>query len=262
MIDTHAHLHGKEFVEDLEAVLDRARSGGVQRIVLIGVNLEDSRHAVEMARQHSDILRAVVGVHPHDARLWDDTTAAGLRELAVDPLVVGLGEMGLDYHYDFSPRNEQREVFRQQLELARELDKPIVIHCRDAYDELLDLLEDFFGSTPFSKDLPPRGVLHCYFGSAEQAGRGAKLGFLIGVGGACTFKKAEELHVVVQQTPLERLVLETDAPYMTPIPFRGKRNESSHIPLVAARIAELKGIALEEVVAGTTVSAGRLYRMG
>lgn len=261
MIDTHAHLHGKDFTEDLGEVLGRARDAGIQRIVLIGVNIEDSHRALELAKEHPEVLSVVAGVHPHDANSWNPTTADILRGIAKDPQVVALGEMGLDYHYDFSPRDQQRLAFLQQLELARELDMPIVIHCREAYDDVLEVLEQSYGTDPYPTEAPPRGVLHCYFGTPEQAERGARLGFLLGIGGACTFKKAEELHAVVQQMPLDRFVLETDAPYMTPIPYRGKRNESAHIPLVAARIAELKNVDVTEVAEKTTAAAKRLYRL-
>jgi len=261
LIDTHAHLQGKEFADDLTNVLTRSREAGVGKIVLIGVNVEDSHRALDVARAHPDKLLVVAGIHPHDAKLWNDRTVDDLRALAQEPEVVGLGEMGLDYHYDFSPRDQQHEVFQRQLELARELNMPIVIHCREAYDDLLDQLEQFYGDFALPADAPPRGVLHCYMGTVEQARRGQDRGFLIGVGGACTFKKAEELHRVVADTPLENIVLETDAPYMTPTPHRGKRNDSSYVPLIAARIAELKATSIEEVAATTTGAAHRLYRL-
>lgn len=261
MIDTHTHLHGKEFAEDIEEVLARSRESGVERVVLVGVDPADTRRALEVARQHAGQIFVVAGVHPHEANIWNDAVREQVRELLREPEVVAIGEIGLDYHYDFSPREEQRRAFVEQLELSRELNMPVVIHCREAYQELIGVLREFYGGS--RGDLAkPRGVLHCYFGSLDQAREAAELGYLLGVGGSCTFKKAEELHEVVRQAPLEQLVLETDAPYMTPVPHRGKRNESSFVPLVAARVAELKGLAAEDVARVTTENAKRLYRMG
>lgn len=261
LIDTHAHLHGKEYTDDRREVMQRARDAGVRFIMLVGVDVEDSRKALEMAHQESDLLRVVAGVHPHHAETWTADAERILREeLMSDPLVVAVGEIGLDYHYDFSPRDRQREAFRAQLALARDCGKPVVIHCREAYDDLLDQLEEFYSSSGAGGGLP-HGVLHCYFGSVAQAQRAHRIGYLLGIGGSSTFKKAEELHEVIRSVPLEQLVLETDAPYMTPVPFRGKRNESSYVPLVAARVAELKQVAAEEVLRVTGENALRLFRM-
>ena len=259
MIDTHAHLHGKEFTEDIAEVLDRSNTAGVERIVLIGVDVEDSKRALTLARQHPGRISVVAGVHPHEAKSWSAETRRALLEILNDKQVVGIGEIGLDYHYDFSPRDEQRVAFIEQLEVSRDTCKPVVIHCREAYDDVIKVLQDFYGK---SGDLAvPRGVLHCYFGNLAQAKEAAELGYMLGVGGSCTFKKAEELHEVIRQTPLEQLVLETDAPYMTPVPYRGKRNESSYIPMIAGRIAELKGLTIDHVREVTTRNAECLYRL-
>lgn len=259
MIDTHCHLHGKEYTEDLDAVLARAAEAGVDRVVLVGVDPDDTRKAIAVAEQHPEEVFIVAGVHPHEAKIWSPEVRADLAGLLQHPQVVAVGEIGLDYHYDFSPGDKQREAFLGQLELSRETGKPVVIHCREAYDDLMQILEEFYGSPGNLTE--PRGVLHCYFGSLDQARQAARLGYMIGLGGSCTFKKAEELHEVVRQTPLEQVVLETDAPYMTPIPYRGKRNESSYIPLVAQRVADLKSITVEEVARQTTANAERLYRI-
>lgn len=265
LIDTHAHLHGKEFAADLPEVIARAREAGVRNVMLVGVDIDDSRRALETARPSGGFFRVVAGVHPHHADGWNKAAEQALREeLLADPLVVAVGEIGLDYHYDFSPRDRQREAFLAQLAVARDTRKPVVIHCREAYDELLALLEEFYGSAGEREASPaalPAGVLHCYFGSLEQARRAARIGYLIGVGGSSTFKKAEELHEVIRQTPLDQMVLETDAPYMAPVPFRGKRNESAHVALVAARVAELKGVPVEEVRRVTGENARKLFRM-
>lgn len=263
LIDTHAHLHGKEFAADLSEVIARARDAGVQCVALVGVDIEDSRRALNTARESDDFFRVVAGVHPHHAASWDVTARGALfDELLKDPLVVAVGEIGLDYHYDFSPRDKQREAFIDQLVIARDAELPTVIHCREAYDDLLEVLEEFYGTDTNSSDAGlPAGVLHCYFGTLEQARRAQAIGYFIGVGGSSTFKKTEELHEVIRQMPLEQIVLETDAPYMAPIPFRGKRNESAYVSLVAARVAELKGMTVDEVLRVTGDNAMRLFRM-
>lgn len=257
-VDTHAHLHTEEFAPDRDEVIQRATAAGIENIVLIGENVEDSRVALDYCRR-SPLFRAVVGVHPHKASEWDRGTAAVLQdELAIATGAVAIGEIGLDYHYDFAPRDKQLEAFVAQARIAQALGKPVVIHCREAYDDLLDIWASTFHVAGGSGAINP-GVLHCYFGTVDQARRAVEMGFFLGIGGACTFKKAEELHEVIREMPLDCMVLETDAPYMAPVPHRGKRNESAYIPLVAARIAELKGLPLEAVATQTTQNAHRLY---
>jgi TatD DNase family protein len=255
-IDTHSHLHAEEFSADRDDVIQRAIEAGIETIVLIGENIADSRLALDYCRR-SPLFRAVVGVHPHKASEWNPEAAATLQtELAVATGAVAIGEIGLDYHYDFAPRDKQHEAFLAQSQTAQTLRKPVVIHCREAYDDLLDIWSSTFHPT---NPIPNPGVLHCYFGTVAQARRAVDMGFYLGIGGACTFKKAEELHEVIRQMPLDRMVLETDAPYMAPVPHRGKRNESAYIPLIAARIAELKGLHLETVASQTTQNARALY---
>lgn len=263
MIDTHSHIHGREFTDDFEEVLERAEAAGVDRICLVGVNPDDADRALEVAKAHPGRIYVVAGQHPHEAKDWDEGVRQRLREqIGANPgVIVAVGEMGLDYHYDFAPKDAQKRAFKEQLELAREVDLPIVIHCREAYDDCLEILRDFYGSGPVGMDRP-RGVLHCYFGTAEQAREAVGIGFMLGIGGACTFKKAEELQRVVAELPLECFVLETDAPYMAPVPFRGKRNESGYLSYVAARMGELKGLDAVEVAEATTANAMRLYRWG
>lgn len=227
--------------------------------MLIGENIENTRLALGLA--HSDpFWKVVAGVHPHKALEWNENVARELEnDLAADSAVIAIGEIGLDYHYDFAPREVQRRAFIEQFAIADRTRKPIVIHCREAYDELLDLTTEHLGD----RRLGPAelGIMHCYFGTLEQARRYIELGFVLGIGGACTFKNAHELHAIIREIPLEHLVLETDAPYMAPIPYRGKRNESSYVPIIAARIAELKNITIEEVAAATTATARRVYRL-
>lgn len=263
IIDTHSHIHGKEFVADIADVIQRSIDAGVGQIGLVGVDPADVDRALALAAKHPDQLFVIAGVHPHEASKWNADARDRLAEQVRDnPTVIrAVGEMGLDYHYDFAPKEAQRAAFIGQMELARETDLPIVIHCREAYDDCLAMLKDFYGAEPVTPGTAPRGVLHCYFGTLEQANQAIELGFMLGVGGSCTFKNAQEVHHVVTETSLEYLVLETDAPYMAPVPYRGKRNESSYLANVAARIAELKEITSDQVMDATTDSATRLYRL-
>lgn len=256
IIDTHAHLHDREFEHDFWEVLSRARGAGIGRIILIGENAENSAAAVEKA-QAPPAGWATVGIHPHHAKEFSPSSLTQLRDLAVShrDVVVAIGEIGLDFHYDFSPREIQESAFCAQIELALELGLPMVIHCRDAYDLALEILKRYHARVK----QPPWGVMHCYFGTLEQAWEFYNIGMLLGVGGSVTFRKAETVHEVVRELPLEAFVLETDAPYLAPVPYRGKRNEPSFLPLVVPRIAELRNITPAEVAAATTRNAYRLF---
>jgi TatD DNase family protein len=256
-IDTHAHLHGEEFASDFSEVIERAKNCGICNIVLIGEDIGNSLSALSHA-SGNPFFRVVAGVHPHRADTWNEIVEAQLREIGQRPEVVGIGETGLDYHYDFASREAQMRAFLGQLSIASELGKPVVIHCREAYDEMLSVTAEFRHNrkTPDSF-----GILHCYFGDVSQAKTALEYGYLLGIGGACTFKRAEELHQVIRETPLEKMVLETDSPYMTPVPYRGKRNESSYVPLIAARIAELKGTTVQEVAEVTTAAARNIFML-
>lgn len=264
IIDTHSHLHGKEFHADIQEVLQRAEDAGAAQIALVGVDPDDTDRALTLATQFPGRFFVVAGLHPHESSKWNAGTRDRIRQQGAEHRAVirAVGEMGLDYHYDFAPREIQREAFIGQMEIARELGLPIVIHCREAYDDCMAILRDFYkaGESTLS-DGGPRGVLHCYFGSLEQAHEAVELGFLLGIGGSCTFKNAAEVHRVVTEIPLENLVLETDAPYMAPIPYRGKRNEPAYLVQVAERIADLKTAAREDVVRTTEANARRLYRL-
>ncbi len=251
-------MHGKEYDSDFDEVLLRAQSAGVEGIALVGCDLDDSRRVVERAAVWSG-FRSVVGVHPHAAASWSAEISRALKEdLMVHPSVVAVGEIGLDYHYDFATHRQQFDALMEQLSLANAAKLPVVVHCREAYEDILGIFRDFF---PHATPMPGgiRGVMHCYFGTVAQAEEFIDLGFVLGIGGAATFKKAEELHEVVRQVPLNKMVLETDAPYMAPVPHRGKRNEPSYLPLVAERIAELKQIPKDQVVHATTATARRLF---
>lgn len=256
LIDTHAHLHDQEFSTDFDAVLSRAVDAGVGRIVLIGEDIKNSALAVQRA-QNAPMCWATVGLHPHRASHFCSTTLEELRELiSRENKIVGIGEIGLDLHYDFASYEEQLAAFEAQLKLAREIRLPVVIHCREAYPQALEILSQY---SP-GKEESPWGVMHCYFGDVDQAIAFYAMGLLLGIGGSVTFRKAEIVHEVVKVMPLESIVLETDAPYMAPVPHRGKRNEPAYLPLVVARIAELKQVAQDEVARQTTLNALRLFR--
>lgn len=255
-IDTHCHLHDKAFAGDFDEVCERAAKANVTTVTLIGEDSEDTEHALRIA--HSSVsLCVVAGVHPHRASTWNAAARDNIERLvAENPKVVAIGETGLDFHYDYSTRDEQYRAFDEQTLIAENLGKPIVIHCRDAYPEVLGVFSSQWKNKPADRI---RGVMHCWLGPVDLVPEFAKLGFLFGIGGAATFKNATELHEMIRVTPLEAMVLETDAPYMTPTPFRGKRNEPSYIPLIAARIAELKDRSIDEVGRVTSGNAKRLY---
>jgi TatD DNase family protein len=241
MIDSHAHLNDRAYQNDVADVIARAEAAGVDAIINVGYDLASSRKAVDLAERFPG-LWAVVGLHPHDAKDWTEELGDSLRELTKHPKVLALGEAGLDYHYDHSPRDVQRSVFREQLALARELKLPLVIHSREATKDTLDLVSEY-------PDVPC--LLHCYSGSLETARIYGEMGHYFSFGGPITFNNAHKLRDVVAGIPLDRILLETDCPYLTPHPYRGKRNEPAHLPLVAEKLAEIHGCSLEEVVQQT-----------
>lgn len=243
-VDSHAHLDGEEFDADRDEVVARARAAGVRAILNVGTG--DPRggnfeRAVKVAESYDGVY-AAVGVHPHDARLFDDSAESLLRNLvAGSERVIAWGEIGLDYHYDHSPRDVQREVFVRQLRLAREANLPVVIHSREADDDTVEILRvECSGS-------PRRGVMHCFGGGARMAQSVLELGFMISFAGNVTFKKADALREVAKSVPLERLLVETDCPYLSPVPFRGKRNEPARVVETARCLAELRGMSTEEM---------------
>ncbi|MCS6918353.1 MAG: TatD family hydrolase [Fimbriimonadales bacterium] len=248
--DTHCHLNHPDLYAEWQAALFRAQQSGVQRLVLIGYDLESSRRAVQLAEQ-SDALYATVGVHPHDAVQCDAAVLQALRELAAHPRVVAVGEIGLDFYRNLSPREAQYEAFHAQMQLAQALNLPVVIHCREAYEEVLSVLAQYPAV---------RGVLHCFSGAAEQAQRGLELGYYLGIGGVVTFKSAETLREIVRSMPRDRLLLETDAPYLAPHPYRGKRNEPAYLPLIAQQVAALWDAPLETVSEITEANAQQLFQ--
>ena len=248
--DTHCHLNDDAYRDDLEAVIGRARQEGVDYILVPGYDLPSSVQAVELARRYDGVF-AAVGVHPHDAITYNPAVERELQRLLADEKVVAVGEIGLDYYYNHSPRERQQEVFRRQLALAEAADLPVIIHNREAHQDLFQLLQ--------AAGKKYRGVLHAYSGSKEVLPGFLALGFYISVGGPVTFRNARKLPEVVKTVPIDRLLLETDAPYLTPHPYRGRRNEPAYLIHTAGRVTEIRGMSREELAAVTTENALRLF---
>lgn len=250
LIDTHAHLDHERFKDDVDQVIERAKLAQVQSIITVGADLASSRQAVEFAKRSPDVI-ATVGVHPHDADSVSESVLNEIAILAQDEGVVAIGEIGLDYHYDFSPRDVQRRVFAIQISLARKLELPIVVHVREAYQDVMSILK-----SEHAEDVG--GIIHCFSGDREVAKDCLDMGFYISVGGILTFANSKELRRIIRGLPLDRILLETDSPYLTPVPYRGKRNEPAYVVHVAEALADLKGIAFDEVAETTTLNACKL----
>ena len=270
-VDSHCHIDGPEYDADREEVIARALAAGVTTMLNVGTGNPHSgafERAVELAEKHSEIYCAI-GVHPHDAKLFDDGAEQRLIELAKgSSRVVAWGEIGLDYHYDHSPREVQRNVFRRQLIIARELNLPVIIHSREANDDTIQILRDELSST----GVPPvghaqdaratrKGVLHCFGGTLQMARDAIELGFYISFAGTLTFKKADDLRDIAGRLPLDRLLVETDCPYLTPVPFRGKRNEPARVIETAKFLGELREQSLDEIGRITMENFARLFRV-
>lgn len=251
--DTHAHLQDKALRSDLGPVLERAREAGVTTIVCVGYDLQSSQEAVQLAQKHSQIY-AVVGVHPHDARELDQNVLEKLSQLAREPKVVAIGEIGLDFYRDLSPRDEQRRAFVEQIKLAQELGKPIVIHDRDAHQEVLETIRR-------EKAGINGGIMHCYSGYLPLAIDLMKQGFHISLAGPLSFKNARKTHEVAANIPLDRILIETDCPYLTPEPLRGQRNEPAFVVHVADALAKLRRKPIEEIGYLTSRNAAAAYRL-
>lgn len=262
LFDTHAHLNDERFSEDLSEVLDRAKAAGVTRMLLAGSNIQDSAKSIEIiAEQSSDELSmwCSVGVHPHHASDYDDTMheqlSAWLKNRAANR-VVALGEIGLDYHYDFSPREFQKEVFIRQLNLAFQMDIPIILHEREASGDMMNILLEFHSGGKL-RSIP--GVCHCFSGSLETSRQLVSMGFYLGFDGPITFKNNRKSGEIIAATPLDRLLIETDCPYLTPEPHRGKRNEPALVRHVLDKMAEIKEITEDEMAIVTTMNANTLF---
>lgn len=251
LFDTHVHLNAEQFNEDLQEVIDRAIAEGISNMVVVGFDEETIKKAIELAETY-DFIHASVGWHPVDAIDMTPEHLEWLKELSSHPKVVALGEMGLDYYWDKSPKEIQKEVFRKQIRLAKEVKLPIIIHNRDATADIVEILkEENAGEVG--------GIMHCYSGSVETAIECIDMNFYISLGGPVTFKNAKKPKEVAEAIPLDRLLVETDCPYLTPHPYRGKRNEPAYVKLVAEEIAGLKGLTLEEVAEATAQNAKKLF---
>ncbi|MFD1708141.1 TatD family hydrolase [Siminovitchia sediminis] len=251
LFDTHVHLNDEQFDMDLQEVIARAKEAGVKYMVVVGFNRPTIERALQLADDY-DFLYASVGWHPVDAINMKEADLAWLEEKASHPKVVALGEMGLDYHWDTSPPDIQKKVFRKQIDLAKKLQLPIIIHNREATEDVIQILRE-----ENAKEVG--GIMHCFSGSAETAKECLDLNFHISLGGPVTFKNAKKPKKVAEEVPMDRLLIETDCPYLAPHPYRGKRNEPAYVQLVAKQIAELKGMTYEEVAMKTTENAKKLF---
>ena len=257
-VDSHAHIDGPEFDADRDEIIERAHDSGVTTILNVGTGDPHSgvfERAVEVGRKYPTVYTAI-GTHPHDARFYDDAAEQKTKSLIQSgERVVAWGEIDIDFHYDNSPRDVQMEVFKRQLRQARECDIPVIIHTREAERETIEILKsDYDGATR-------KGVFHCFSGSKDLALRALELDFLISFSGIVTFKKAEELREIAKEVPLDRLLVETDCPFLAPVPYRGKRNEPAYVVEVARCIAELRGVETEEIARITTENFKRFLQI-
>lgn len=253
LIDSHAHLDDRRFNKDRDKLIKSLKQNDISLVINIGADVSTSIKSVKLAEKYENIY-AAVGVHPHSAKEMDDSTIEVLRAFAKRDKVVAIGEIGLDFHYDNSPRDVQRKRFIEQIGLAKELDLPIVVHSRDADQETFDILKE-------EADEKLRGVLHCYSGNAEMAKEYIDLGFYISLAGPVTFKNARKPKEVAKSVPIDKLLIETDAPYLTPEPHRGKRNEPIYVRHVASMIAELRDMSFGDVGRITSENTKRLFNI-
>ena len=252
-IDTHAHLDMRDFSKDRQEVLRRARRGGVQAIITVGIDLSSSQKAIDIAHSN-DTLFATVGYHPHHARESDPDSLERLCQWVSDPKVVAWGEIGLDFYRCYSPPEIQVEVFQQQLALAAHYALPVIIHDRDAHEEVFQSLKKMNGGKR-------KGVVHCFSGTYDLAMAFIEMGYYISIPGTVTYEKARIVHEVAARIPLERMLIETDAPYLAPVPKRGKRNEPLYVTFTAQRIADLRGMAVGDIGRRTSLNAIKLFRL-
>lgn len=251
LFDSHCHLEDERFAQDRPEVMARMEAAGVSRCLLAGSDMDTSERIAALSREHANVY-GVVGVHPHEAKTWTDACEERIRAWLSQERIVGIGEIGLDYYYDLSPREKQQEVFVRQLLLARRLGVPVCFHIRDAHGDVLDILRAHRSELP-------AGVVHCYSGSLECAREYLDMGFLISFAGPVTFKNANKLLDVARYVPGDRLMVETDSPYLAPVPMRGQRNEPAYVRYVAQKVAELRGLSVEELADIAARNTCRLY---
>jgi TatD DNase family protein len=254
LVDSHAHLDGDKFATDQQETIERAAENGISHILTVGCDLDSSRASIAIAERYPNIY-AAVGVHPHDAAEINEQTLAEMKELLAHPKVVALGEIGLDFFRDHCPRNIQRQAFRKQIRLAREVGKPIIVHDRDAHEETIAILTE-------ERAAEVGGVLHCFSGDLKMARQCLDLGFYLSFPGTITYPKNEELREIVRQVSSDRILVETDCPYLSPQKFRGKRNEPAYVRITAAKVAEIKGLSVNDVARITSRNCFNLFGIG
>lgn len=250
LVDTHCHINNEKFNDDIEIVIERIKEK-LEFCVNIGYDLKSSEESLELSQKY-EFIYATIGVHPTDIGMYSDDLEKKLKEMAKNRKVVAIGEIGLDYYWMTEEKEKQKSIFRRQMEIAKDLNLPVVIHSRDAMEDTLEILKEY-----------PEvgGIVHCYPGSIESA-KEIMDRYYFGIGGTLTFKNAKKMVKVVEELPLEKIVIETDSPYLTPEPFRGKRNEPVYVEYVAKKIAEIKNVDFEKVVEITTNNAKKIYRIG
>jgi TatD DNase family protein len=257
LIDSHVHIDLPEFNKDRDQVLERARRRGVEAVINVGLDAESSRKALAMAKKYDDVFVAV-GFHPHEAAKMKEGDLKSLAELTQDSRVVAIGEIGLDFYRNLSPRSRQLEVFQKQLDLASELSLPVVVHCRQAHKEVYDILSAWAKATPENNR---QGVIHCFSGDIAMARRYIELGFYISLAGSVTYPSAGELVGVAREVPLDRLLLETDCPFLAPQAYRGKRNEPAYVVHTAEKVAEIRQMPVEAVAGAAARNTIDLFRL-
>ena len=245
-IDTHCHVVS-EYYDDIDEVIKNAIDNGVLKIIINGYNMQSNREVLELVKKY-DIVYGALGIQPEELYDYNDDSLKFIEEHINDEKIIAVGEIGLDYHYD-TDKYLQKELFKRQLKIAYKYNKPVIIHSRDCIKETYNILKEY----------KVKGIMHCYSGSKEMALEFIKIGFSIGIGGVSTFKNAKNIVDVIKYIPLEYIILETDSPYLTPEPYRGKRNEPMYIPIVAKRVADIKGLDIKEIERTTTDNARRLF---
>ena len=251
LIDTHAHLDFSDFDRNLEKVINKAKENGVKYIINIGTDFASSRKSLELTQNYNNVF-ATAGVHPHQAKIVDQQGLKVLKDLAKADKVIGIGETGLDFHYDYSPRDKQIEVFEQLIKLSKSINLPLIIHSREAEDKTLDIL---------TTNRVSKGVFHCFTGDLKLAEKILNLGLYVSINGILTFKNAKTIQNSVKEIPLEKILIETDSPYLTPEPHRGHRNEPAYVKYVVQKIADIKKISFEKVAEITTKNARAVFNI-
>lgn len=260
LVDSHTHIDMRLYNRDRDQVLERARGAGVAAVVDVGCDLDSSREAIRLAAQYSEVF-AALGFHPHSAAKMRDSDLERLSELAQHPKVVAIGEIGLDFYRNLSPREVQVEAFKKQLALACRLKLPVIVHCRDAQEEVLSILTEWaYGAGGVGGAKEPLGVLHCFSGDRELSQRYIEMGFLLSIAGPITYPSSHAMEIT-HHIPLDKLLIETDCPFLTPQPYRGKRNEPSNVSFVAEKIGEIRGVPTDVVAEHTTANAAQLFRL-